>query len=67
MISSTIWKEIKQMELNILEQECKIEEVVFSKVYEKYIDRNVLLLHFNLGLVIGSTKILKHFKCIFRH
>ena len=59
MISSTTWKEIKQRELNMLKQECKIEEVVFSKVYQKHIDRNVLLLHFNLGLVIAYTKILK--------
>ena len=65
MISSITWKEIKQRELNILEQECKIKEMVFTKIYQRHIDRNVLLFHFNLSLVIGYTKILKALKMHF--
>ena len=43
VISDTTWKEIKQRELNILEQEHKIQEVVFSRIYQRHIGEKVLI------------------------
>ena len=43
VISDTIWEEIKQMEMNILEQECKIQEAVFSRIYQRHTGEMVLI------------------------
>ena len=43
VISGTIWEEIKQRELNILEQERKIQEVVFSRIYQRDTGEMVLI------------------------
>ena len=43
VISDTTWKEIKQRELNILEQERMIQEVVFSRIYQKHHGQKVLI------------------------
>ena len=43
VISSRTWKEIKQRELKILEQERKIQEVVFSRIYYRHTDEMVLI------------------------
>ena len=43
VISNTTWKEIKKRELNILEQERKIKEAVFSRIYQRHTGEMVLI------------------------
>ena len=43
IISDTAWKDIKQRELKILEQERKIQEVVFSRIYQRHTKEKVLI------------------------
>ena len=42
VITDTTLKEIKQRELNILEQEHKIQEDVFSRIYQSHTGEKVL-------------------------
>ena len=42
-ISDTTWKDIKQRELKILEQEQKIQEAVFSMIYYRHTGKKVLI------------------------
>ena len=43
VISDTTWKEIKQSELNILEQEHNIQEAVFSRIYQRHTGKKVFV------------------------